>query len=109
MRGVITLLALLAAAPAAAAPLTMPEDQPVRFDALPGTQSHLRREIIHQRDDLTTPERNNMTNQLAARLGVEDGTARLFHYTVDSDGDAGHGARLDGGIGGSGLQFKLSW
>jgi hypothetical protein len=102
----LTLLALLAAAPAAAAPLTMAEDQPVRFDNLPGTQSHLRRQTVHDTEDRFTP-RNSVGDEIAAQLGVEHGTMSFLHSRVDQDSD--RGATLDGGIDGSGLRFKLSW
>ena len=106
MRGVFILLALLAAAPVSAAPLVMSEDQPARFDNLPGTQSHLRRQIVHIANDPTLP-RISVGDRIAAQLGVEDGTMSLFHSRVDDDAD--RGATLDGGIDGSGLRLKLSW
>jgi hypothetical protein len=106
MRGVVILLALLAAVPASAAPLAMAEDQPVRFDNLPGTQSHLRHQIFHDSNETAAP-RNNMSDEIASQLGVEHGTMPLFHSRVDSESD--RGATLDGGIDGSGFKLKLSW
>ena len=108
MRGVLILFAVLAAAPAAAAPLVMPEDQPVRFDNLPGTQSHLRRQAFSSRfDETTPPERRNMSDEIATSLGVEHGQVALFHSRVETGSD--RGASLDGGIDGSGFRLKLSW
>ena len=107
MRGLIVLFALLAAAPAAAAPLTLAEDQPARFDNVPGTQSHLRRQTIHYSEDANAPEPRNMSDDIASQLGVEHGTMALFHSRVDDDSD--RGPTLDGGIDGSGLKLKLSW
>ena len=106
MRGVLILLAMLAAAPAAAAPLAVAEDQPVRFDNLPGTQSHLRRQIFHEVNDTAAP-RHSMSDDLASQLGVQNGRMQLFSRRMDDSAD--HGATLDGGIDGSGFKLKLSW
>ena len=107
MRRVLILLALLAAAPVSAAPLVMPEDQPVRFDNVPGTQSHLRRQAFSGMNEAAPSERRNMSDEIAASLGVEHGQVALFHSRVENGSD--RGASLDGGIDGSGFRLRLSW
>jgi hypothetical protein len=107
MRGVLTLIALLAASPAAAAPLVMSEDQPIRFDNLPGTQSHLRRQVVDETATAVPFAQRNMSDQIAAQFGVENGQMAVFHRRVETGSD--RGASLDGGIDGSGFRLKLSW
>ena len=94
MRGVLALLAFLAVTPATAAPLVMSEDQPLRFDNVPGTQSHLRRQAIHYNEEaapFAQPILTHLRGLIHAAVPGLDETVKwgMPHFTLGGRNFAG--------------------